>query len=197
MSDEQLEILKMVEAGQITAEEAALLLASLDAPALEAPAQEPGREIPSPAAAPFPEGNRWSEFWRYPFVAGAAVLALGITVLILLSLSGAAAGWLVCGWVPILLGALVVAGAWWSKNARWLHLRISEPGERKIAISFPLPLTLSAWVLRIAQPFVPQLKDTGVDDLILALRDSAHSKDPLYIDVQDEEEGEHVEVYFG
>lgn len=192
MSDEQREILKMVEAGQITAEEAALLLSSL-----EAPAQEPDGESPPPATAPFPEGNRWSEFWRYPFVVGAAVLTVGITVLILLSLSGAAAGWLVCGWLPILLGALVVAGAWWSKNARWLHLRISEPGERKIAISVPLPLTLAAWVLRIAQPFVPQLKDTGVDDLILALRDSKLSNEPLYIDVHDEEEGEHVEVYIG
>ncbi len=192
MSDEQREILKMVEAGQITAEEAALLLSSL-----EAPTQEPDRESPSPAVAPFPEVNRWSEFWRYPFVVGAAVLTVGITVLILLSLSGAATGWLVCGWLPILLGALVVVGAWWSKNARWLHVRISEPGERKIAISFPLPLTLAAWVLRIAQPFVPQLKDTGVDELILALRDSKLSNDPLYIDVHDEEEGEHVEVYIG
>lgn len=92
---------------------------------------------------------------------------------------------------------MVVAGAWWSKNARWLHLRISEPGERKIAISIPLPLTLAARVLRIAQPFAPQLKDTGVDELILALRDSKRSNDPLYIDVHDEKEGEHVEVVIG
>ena len=51
--------------------------------------------------------------------------------------------------------------------------------------------------MRIAQPFIPQLEDTGVDDLIIALRDSASSGEPLFIDVQDDEEGERVQIYFG
>ncbi len=191
MSDERLEILKMVEAGQITAQEAALLVASLEAPAQ---VSEPVAQVSAPE--PRLVDNRWSGFWRYPFLAGGAVLFLGVTVLALLSLSGAAAGWLVCGWLPILLGAFVVLGAWWSKTARWLHLRISEPGEKKLAISVPLPLTLTAWALKIAQPFVPQLHDTGVDEVIIALRDSTLSE-PFYVDVHDEDEGEHVEVWIG
>lgn len=191
MDNERLEILKMVEAGQITAQEGTLLLASLEAPAQESEPMAQGS-----APEPRPVDDRWSGFWRYPFLAGNAVLFLGVAVLVLLSLSGAAAGWLVCGWLPILLGALVVLGAWWSKNARWLHLRISEPGEKKLAISVPLPLTLTAWALKIAQPFVPQLHDTGVDEVIIALRDSTLSE-PFYVDVHDEDEGEHVEVWIG
>jgi hypothetical protein len=78
-----------------------------------------------------------------------------------------------------------------------MHVRIKEEGKRKIAFSFPLPLTLAAWVVRVAQPFVPQLQDTGVDDLIIALRESAAHGQPFSIDVQDDEEGEHVQIYIG
>ncbi len=66
-----------------------------------------------------------------------------------------------------------------------------------MAFSFPVPLAFAAWGIRVAEPFVPQLKDTGVDDLIVALRDSTSEGEPFYIDVQDDEEGERVEVYIG
>jgi hypothetical protein len=78
-----------------------------------------------------------------------------------------------------------------------MHLRISEQGRRKMAFSFPVPLGLAAWAIRIAQPFVPQLRDTGVDEVILAVRDSASRGEPLFIDVQDDEDGERVELYIG
>jgi hypothetical protein len=97
----------------------------------------------------------------------------------------------------MLLGLLIMLLAWWSRSARWLHLRISEEGRRRIALSFPHPLSLAAWVLRLAQPFVPQLTETGVDDLPIALRDADIDDEALFIDVQDEEDGEHVQVYIG
>jgi hypothetical protein len=67
----------------------------------------------------------------------------------------------------------------------------------KMALSLPLPLTLAAWVVRVAQPFVPQLRDTGVDDLIIALRHSSAEGQPLVVDVQDDESGEEVQIYIG
>jgi hypothetical protein len=76
-------------------------------------------------------------------------------------------------------------------------LRISEEGKRKVAFSFPLPLSLTALAVRMAQPFVPQLRDTGVDDLIIALRESSSRGEPLFIDVQDDQDGERVELYIG
>jgi hypothetical protein len=78
-----------------------------------------------------------------------------------------------------------------------MHLRISEGGQRKMAFSFPLPLGLAVWAVRFAQPFVPQLRRSGVDDLILALGQSTGRGEPISIDVQDDERGERVEVYFG
>jgi hypothetical protein len=191
--EEQLEILKMVEDGRISAGEASSLLAALDGPGEEVvlEAVPPAEPRLDPAAA------RWANFWIYPTMVGGIILILGAVVFGLIYSSRAARGWLLCGWLPMLLGLAVVLLAWWSQRATWLHLRISEEGRRKIALSFPLPLTLAAWVLRIAQPFVPQLEDSGVDDLIIALRDSASQGEPLFIDVEDDEQGERVELYIG
>ena len=193
MSEEKLQILKMLGAGRISADEAATLLAALETG---------GSEGSTTAAAGHPEQmerqeNPWAGFWIYPLMAGAIVLLAGGLVIGWVSVTGAGRGWLVCGWLPLLVGLSVVLLALWSRNATWLHVRVSEGGKRKVVISFPVPLALAAWGIRVAQPFVPQLKDTGVDDLIVVLRDSTSKSEPFYIDVQDDEEGERVEVYIG
>ncbi|MEJ2733060.1 MAG: hypothetical protein P8189_05730 [Anaerolineae bacterium] len=209
MSEEKLQILKMVEAGQIDADEAAMLLAAMKEPGAEpeegaaSPTLEPEALPPmasSAAEATFAQEareSRWTRFWIYPLMAGGVVLILGLLVIGLVSTTDAARGWLVCGWLPLLLGLTVVLLALWSRRAAWLHLRISEGGKRKMAFSFPLPLTLTAWAVRIAQPVVPQLRETAVDEVIMALRDSAAHGEPLFIDVEDEEDGERVEIYIG
>lgn len=215
MDTEQLEILKMLEASQIDAEEAALLLAALDETEAEHPADLPagvpagawdgvpnptetaGDMLPSRSKPSESPENRWARFWIYPMMGGAVVLILGVLVVGLVYATDGAKGWLLCGWLPMLLGLTIVLLALWSRRTTWMHLRISEQDQRKIAFSFPLPLSLTAWTVRIAQPFVPQLRETGVDDLILALRDSASHGEPLFIDVQDEQDGERVEIYIG
>lgn len=192
MAEEHLRILKMVEDGTIGADEAASLLEALDSGGAEE-----GEEgaVSSPDRGTHPE--KWTRFWIYPLMAGGAVLILGSLMMGLVYATDAARGWRVCGWLPMILGLVVMLLAWWTRRAKWLHLRISEEGRRKIAISFPLPLTLAAWGLRVAQPFVPQLKETGVDDLIIALRDGAIRDEPLFVDVQDDQDGERVQVYIG
>ena len=198
MENERLEILKMLEAGQIDAQEAASLLAALaESEAAEDAAESPAEGLPSDREPPEPMETRWARFWIYPMMAGGAILLLGALIVGLVSLSGGAWGWLLCGWPLLLLGLLVFVLALWSRSATWMHLRISEQGRRKMAFSFPVPLGLAAWAIRIAQPFVPQLRDTGVDEVILAVRDSASRGEPLFIDVQDDEDGERVELYIG
>jgi len=67
-----------------------------------------------------------------------------------------------------------------------------------VAISLPLPIKLTAWVIKIARPFVPQLKDTGVDEVITSLADTLDQDgQPLYVNVDDDETGEHVQIYVG
>ena len=193
MQEERLSILKMVQEGQITAAEAAGLLEALAEPALA-----PVEVVPGAAGEPDPAA-RWGRYWLYPLLAGGGLLIAGALVMGLLNVASAAPGWLICGWTPMIVGLLVAILAWWSRSGTWLHLRIHEGkgSRRKLAISFPLPLTLAAWALRVAQPFVPQLRDTGVDELVLALRHSTAEGQPLVVDVEDDESGEHVEIYIG
>ena len=199
MENERLEILKMVESGQIDAGEAAMLLDALHEPAAEVPfeAAEVVEAWPPDLSPSQGAENRWARFWIYPLLAGGVVLIAGMMIMGLVYTVGAAPGWLLCGWLPMLLSLLVLLLALWSRRSTWMHLRISEEGKRKMAFSFPLPLSLVAWAVRIAQPFVPQLQETGVDDLILALRDSSSSDEPIFIDVQDDQDGERVELYIG
>ena len=198
MESERLEILKMVETGQIDAKDAALLLSALkESQPVEEDAETPVEAPSLEREPPEPMGVRWTRFWIYPLMAGGTMLLLGALVVGVVSLTGGAWGWLLCGWPLLLLGLLVFGLALWSRSATWMHLRISEQGKRKMALSFPVPLGLAAWAVRIAQPFVPQLRDTGVDEVILAVRDSSSRGEPLFIDVQDDEDGERVELYFG
>ena len=198
MEEERLEILKMVELGQIDAQEAANLLSALS----ESQTVDEGVEVPVEVVSPErerpePMETRWARFWIYPLMAGGAILLLGALVVGLVSIAGGAWGWLLCGWPLLLVGLLILILALWSRGATWMHLRISEGGKRKMAFSFPVPLGLAAWAIRIAQPFVPQLKETGVDEVILAVRESASRGEPLFIDVQNDEDGERVELYIG
>jgi uncharacterized membrane protein len=193
MAEERVRILKMVEAGTISAEQAVELLAALES-------EEPEGDAEVIASTPLPATHseeKWARFWIYPLLVGGVVLIVGSLIVALVYATDAARGWLVCGWLPLGLGLVIMLLAWWARRARWLHLRISEGGRRKVALSFPLPLTLVAWGLSIAQSFVPQLKETGVDDLLIALRDSATHDTPFFVDVQDEQDGERVQVYIG
>jgi hypothetical protein len=187
MENNRLEVLRRLEAGEIDAEEALGLLRT------EEPVE--GEVITAAPTTTEHPTKRWQHFWLYPLAAAAGILALGGLILALVVGTGAASGWLVCGWLPVGLGLLGLLFALWSRGARWLHVRVREEGGHRIAISFPVPLTLTAWALRIARPFVPQLKETGADELVLALRDS-NRDEPLHIQV-DEEDGDQVEVYIG
>jgi hypothetical protein len=197
MEEERLLILKMVESGQIQTDEAVVLLAALEKSGRNA-GNSASPDVLTQGHGPGQDGDsRWARFWIYPMIAGIGVLVLAALLLAWLYTSEAAKGWLVCGWLPVLLGVAVVLLALWTRRTTWMHLRITEEGRRKLAFSFPLPLGLAAWAVRIARPFVPRLQQTGVDDLILALRASASRGEPIAIDVQDDERGERIEVYVG
>jgi hypothetical protein len=200
MDDERMKILKRVEAGEISAEEAVRLLNELGQAPSSAPEPEPQVIEPEPArsasAPPLEAPRSLSQFWVYPLYAGVGIVVLG--ALLLYAVYGASAGWgwALCGWPIFATGVLVVAVAWWLRTARWIHVRVR--GKENVTISIPLPLRLTAWAFKIARPFVPQLKDTGVDEVIMSLGDTL-GKDgqPIYVDVHDEDEGEHVQVYIG
>jgi hypothetical protein len=198
MDDERMTILKRVEAGEISTQEAVRLINELGQTRSAEPEPEEIEPEPEPAQSqpPLQVPQNLSQFWVYPLYVGVGIVVLGAILLYAVYGASAGWGWALCGWPIFAMGVLVVATAWWLRTARWVHVRVR--GKENITISIPLPLRLTAWAFKIAQPFVPQLKDTGVDEVITSLGDTlAKDGQPIYVDVNDEEEGEHVQVYIG
>jgi SHOCT-like domain len=204
MNDERMQILKRIEAGELSAEEAVRQINALgQAPSVQAgpgpktvrPELEPDT-AKAASAPPMDVPKGLAHFWLYPLWVGVATIVVG--ALLLYAVYGASASvWLsLCGWPVFAAGVLVAATAWWLRTARWVHVRVT--GKERVAISLPLPLKLTAWVFKIARPFVPQLRDTGLDEVIMSLGDTlGEDGQPLYVDVNDDETGEHVQVYIG
>ena len=197
-----MKILKRIEAGELSAQDGVRLLNEL----AQARTLEPEPEVvqPEPPAAesasapPLQVPKGFSHFWLYPLWAGVGTLVLGAILLYAVYGARAGWGWALCGWPLFALGVLVTVVAWWLRTARWVHVRVRGKDAARVSISLPLPIKPTAWVIKIVKPFVPQFRDTGVDEAIMGLADALkEGNEPLYVDVNDDESGEHVQVYIG
>ncbi len=226
-SEERRQVLRMIADGKITPEEGARLLAALSggtppvgesAPVGDMPsaapdpatdsahaaqaepqqqAYTPEQEVispPPPIETKIPDTRHW---WQVPFWIGAALIVAGAFTLAGALSSGALCLVLLCGLPLLLSGILAVIVAWFARNGPWVHIRVKHkhPGDRDINLSVPLDLGVVA--VRVAEPFVPEMKDTGVDDVIVSLKDNVKKDQPLIIDVNDDDDGEHVQVIVG
>ena len=138
--------------------------------------------------------RRWREWWLIPFSIG-----IGLTV----AGAGVAS---VGGWWWLLAGPLLMAGillftlAAATSNSPWVHVRVDtgqESWPRRIAISLPIPIRLTAWILRTFGRRMSGFEETGIDELLLALDEGLLSDSPIFIEVYQGEGGEKVEVYLG
>ncbi len=195
--ENRLKTLESIERGDISVEEG---LRRLGAPAGGAGApgeaaaspDPPARTPPQPVARPvLVRIISQAVFWTGVVL----VVAGGLLVSAVYSWS-IPPGWQILGWVLFGVGVVVLASGWWMRTARWLSLRIREEKGTKINLAFPIPFGLVCWVVRIVQPFVRQLRDAPVDELILGFREALREGEPLVIDVHDEEDGDHVQITF-
>jgi hypothetical protein len=232
---ERLQILEMIEQGQINAAEGIKLLEALQTGETEgaeveapqdtttaAPEMGPAPELgqaaetvqtpqpePAPAAAeprhvPSPEEfdpriGRWSGWWQVPLWIGVVITILSGILMFVAWQNTHFSFWFGCTWLPFLLGVALLALAWASSKMRWLHVRIHQkPGERpeKIAISFPLPVGVIAWGLRTFKHKIPGSDKADFEQVAELLGKTSRSE-PLYVQVDDDKDGERVEVYIG
>lgn len=201
---ERMQILQMIEDGKISAEEGLRLLNALspkpeaDSGGGAAPASPASDAVPPP---PGPELGGYRDWWIKPMWLGVAITILGSLFLYWVLKVAGVSFWLVLASPPFVLGVIIMALAWASRTAKWLHIRIKtgekSDGPRRILISLPLPIGPAAWLLRVISPFIPKLRDTGVDELILALSETTSPEAPLFVDVNEGEGGERVQVYIG
>jgi hypothetical protein len=143
LSEERMQILRMVEQGNITAQEAAQLLASLQGspPASNSAAQAPNQTVEF-NETPLPE----QPFQVQPSPDG----------------------------------------------PRWMRVRVTDlsTGRRKVTVN--LPIGLVNWGLKIGARYAPEVRDIDFSDISEMLQAGAEGK---LVDVIDEEDGEHVEVF--
>ena len=77
-------------------------------------------------------------------------------------------------------------------DSRYMRVRVTDTFSGKAKVSVNLPLGLVDAGLNIAANFVPDLGDRNMADISEAIRDGLTGK---IVDVFDEEDGEHVEIF--
>jgi hypothetical protein len=150
------------------------------------------------------ETRRWRAWWMIPFWVGVAItIASGGLLYWAVQTAGVGLGFFLA-LLPFMAGVALMVITWQARSARWLHLRIHQkPGHapQTIAISFPLPLSLASWFLRIFHGRLPsrmgQFDRESLETLIQSLEQSVSANTPFYMEVQDDEDGERVEIYIG
>ncbi|MBN1145935.1 MAG: hypothetical protein JXA78_01665 [Anaerolineales bacterium] len=177
------------------------------APQVEEPARSPGAQASpagtsagrSPGELPL-EAQKWRRWWMIPLWIGAGVTALGGALMYWAMQASGMGFWFVCASLPFALGVLILALAFQSRVSPWLHLRVQQaPGEwpERIAFSFPILAQPMIWFLRAFGRYIPKLEQTSLDEVILAISETTSPETPIYIQVDDDEDGEKVEIYIG
>jgi hypothetical protein len=75
---------------------------------------------------------------------------------------------------------------------RWLNVRVTDAATQRNKVSVRIPLSLARVGLRMGAKFAPEIAKVGWDDVLSEL--SATDVGTL-VEVQDEEDGEHVKIY--
>jgi len=185
-STKAMDVLQKLDQGQIDVEEAERLLME----------QTPSEKRDSDWSVS-EDQLRTRSWWLILFAIGFGFLVFGWGVA---TLGGW--WWLLAG--PLLLVGIVLAflGVV-SMQSPWAHIRIYDnKGSRSYKFSFglPIPIRMATWGLRNFGHYAPQLDRTDVDEILLAL-DELESNlaqgPPIFVDITDGDNGEHIEVNMG
>lgn len=157
---------------------------------------------PEPPAdtPPLPDMSGLRRLWVIPLWTGVGVTLAGSLLMYLALRTSGVGFWLGCASLPLVLGLVVLVLAWQSRTARWLYLHIEQrSGEypQEITFGLPVPLRLSGWLLRTFGSRIPGMQGATLDSLLLALEHSTSPEKPFYVEVEDDEDGERVQILIG
>lgn len=203
-SEEQRRILKMVEDGKISADEAMTLIRALeqDSPQAEVEVIEAAPSSGSAEGAPeFEEVKRRARrFAMIPLWIGVGVTVLFAGLMFSAIQNQGFGFWFYCLSFPFLFGVLLMALSAGGRYARWLFVDVQQkPGETpgRITFGLPVPLGLVSWVLRNFGHRIKGLDNPDAAREMASMLDKTISSDtPLIINV-DDDDGEKVRVYIG
>ena len=209
-SEERRKILQMVQDGKISPEQASSLMRALEVDA-SAKAPEEKMEVFEMGAGSGAERNEAPEFEEIkararrfamvPLWIGVAITVMSAWAIYSVQQSAGMNFWFFLLMIPLLVGVLLIALGASGQSSRWLYVNVdrrnAHDGPRNITLGFPLPLGLTAWFLRNFGHNMRGMKNTNVDEIIQILDATGKSGAPLIINANDNEDGEHVQVYIG
>lgn len=205
-------ILDMVERGQISAEEGLRLINAMgsdrkthqDSTSAHLDVEHPsGEDVLKPSQPKISEEElarmkRLKRWWVLPFSIGLLITTLG-AIWMYMGYTASGFGWgFWLSWIPFLLGIFIVGVSFQTSRSVWLHVRIRQkPGVKpqQIAISLPLPVTLSRWFLSVFGNRIPGLREQPLDEYSEIL-ENISPDEPFYVHVNDDL-GDEVEVFIG
>jgi hypothetical protein len=77
-------------------------------------------------------------------------------------------------------------------NARWFRVRVTDMVTGRTKVNVNLPLSLVKAGIKMGARFAPDMEELDWNELVLAIQEGAAGK---IVEVEDEEDGERVEVY--
>jgi hypothetical protein len=84
------------------------------------------------------------------------------------------------------------SGGLTASGAKWLRVRVTDVNSGRSKATVQIPLTLMEAGMKIGAHFAPEIDGVNMDQLMVALRSGMTGK---IIDVTDDEDGEHVEIF--
>lgn len=77
-------------------------------------------------------------------------------------------------------------------SRRWFRVRVTDMRSGKPKVNVNIPLGLVRVGMRMGAKFAPEMSGVDIEEILQAAMEGAHGK---LIDVEDEEDGERVEIY--
>ncbi len=203
-AEERRKILQMVADGKINAEEATALMRSLEESAgdeIQSVEAESGSGGVGGDAAEFDQVRARAKFFMWiPLWVGIILTILSAWWMFSIQQNAGLNFWFFCMSMPFVFGILLIALGAGGGSSRWVYVNVDRSQQsdwpKNITIALPLPLGLVSWFLKNFGSQIKGLKQTYIDEALLAISAAKSMTEPLIIHV-DDDAGERVQVFLG
>jgi len=199
--DKKLEILRKVEDGSLTVEEAAARIADLETAEIHT-TQEGGAAVsPSEGSNPKHETSGcWKAAWSMILVGGAILSAFSAYWMVQ-GYQKHAFGWgFWLSWLPMLIGIGLMLFGWALMESPWMHVRVHGMEHHKFngiyVFSMPVPFNIARWFMRNFGEYMPkEVKAEEVMDILDQAETSIRNGEPFQVQVDSEKDGTKVDIF--
>ena len=145
----------------------------------------------------------WRRWWILPVCVGILLTVTGGMLMAQAQQTSGISIWFFLAGVPFILGLMLIILGFESHSWPWLYLSIKQSTHdwpERITFSMPIPLRPLGRLLNRFGRHIPKRQQRNVDSLKRAIRAIGNTIDPenpIFIEVQDNHDGDRVEIYIG